>query len=169
MAKWSFGSVNWTPTATADTTAHANATYQALGGGSATQRVEVLEVYEAGVAGASSPTFLMLARSSTLGITPTALAAPAYAGPLDPATAPLAAPPTAYTAAGTGPQRSALTTVARLNLAINAFGGIVRWVAAPREEYVVYGTAVNAGEGILSAFTGGTPGAINSHIVYEPA
>src|SRR5436309_5583109 len=115
MAKWSFGNVNWTPTATADATTLVNATYQALGGGSATQRIEVIEVYAAGVAGASSPTFLMLARDSTLGATPTALAAPAYAGPLDTATAALALPPTAFTAATTGPQRSNATTSARLN------------------------------------------------------
>ncbi len=169
MAKRSFGNVNWTPTATADAVAHANATHQTLKGGSTTQRNEVIEVYAAGMAGASSPTFLMLARASVLGITPTALAAPAFDGPLDPATAALAAPPVSYTAAATGPQRSAATTLARLNLAINAFGGIVRWVAAVREEFVIFGNAVNDGEAVLSAFTGGTPGAINSHIVFEPA
>lgn len=168
MAKRSFGNINWTPTATADATAHANATYQALKGGSTTQRLEVVEVSLEGMGGASTPTFTMLARASTLGITPTALAAPAFDGPLDPATAPLAAPPVSYTAAATGPLRSNATTIARLNLGLNAFGGIYRWVSAPREEFVIFGNAVNDGEAILSAFTGGTPGALNSHIVYEP-
>lgn len=169
MAKFSFGNTNWTPTATADGAALANATYQALKGGSATQKLEVLEIYMAGNANSvNSPTFMQMARASTLGITPTALAAPAFDGPLDPNTAALAAPPVSYTAAGTGSVRSAATSAARLNLGINALGGIVRWVAAIREEWIIFGNAVTVGESNLSAFTGGTPGALNSHIVYEP-
>src|SRR5262245_25093999 len=168
MAKRSFGNMNWTPTATGDASTLANATYQALKGGSTTQRNEVEEIYVAGVAGASSPTFLMFARDSTLGTTPTALAAPAYDGHLDPSTAALAAPPVSFTAAATGPSRSNSTSQARLNLALNAFGGIVRWVAAPFERFIIYGNAATDGEASLSAFTGGTVGAINTHIIYEP-
>lgn len=168
MAKRAFGNVNWTPTATADTTNLADGTYQALGGGSATQRIEVIEVYAAGMAGASSPTYLMLCRDSQVGGT-TALVAPAFDGPLDPSTAALTAAPIAYTVhTTTFPQRSVLTTVPRLNLGLNAFGGIVRWVAAPREEFIIYGSAANAGEASLSAYTGGTAGAINTHVIYEP-
>jgi hypothetical protein len=110
----------------------------------------------------------MFARSSTLAVTPTALSAPAYDGPLDPATADLAAVPITFTAAATGPQRSAVVTSARLNLALNAFGGIIRWVAAVREEFVIFSATAPAGEATLSAYTGGTPGAVNTHIVYEP-
>ena len=168
MAKRTFGNTNWTPTATADTTALANATYQALKGGSTTQRLEVNEIYMAGNAAVHSPTFMQLARSSTLGITPTALAAPAFDGPLDPNTAALAAPPVSYTAAATGPQRSAVVGDGRLNVDINAFGGVVRWVAAFREDWIIHGSAVTIGESTLSAFTGGTVGALNSHIIYEP-
>lgn len=168
MAKWSFGNVNWTPTATADAATMANATYQELVGGSTTQRVEVIEIYIAGMAGASSPTFTMFALDSTKSATPTALAAPAYNGPLDSATAALAAPQIANTAATTGPQRSNATTLPRLNLGLNAFGGIVRWLAAPREEFILLGNATSVGAASLSAFTGGTAGAVNTHIVYEP-
>jgi hypothetical protein len=169
MAKWSFGNTNWTPTATADAAALANATYQALKGGSTTQRLEVVEIYMAGNANSvNSPTFMQFARNSTLGITPTALAAPMHDGPLDPNTAALGAPPVSYCAAGTGPLRSNATTSARLDLGINALGGIVRWVAAFREEWIIFGNAVTVGESSLSAFTGGTPGALNSHIIYEP-
>lgn len=167
MGKMSFSNTNWTPTATADTTALANGTYQAIKGGSTTQVSQVIEVYMAGNAAVTSPTFMQLARASTLATTPTALAAPASCGPLDPNLAALAAPVVAFVAAAAGSQRSAVTTNARLNLGINAFGGIVRWVAADNEEWIIFGNAATNGESNLSAFTGGTPGALNSHIIFE--
>jgi hypothetical protein len=168
MAKWAFGTTAWTPTATADNSTLANSTYMALIGGSGSQRIEVIEIFIAGVGTASNPTYLMLCRDSTIATTPTALSAPAYCGPMDPATAALSAPPVGMTAAGTGPKRSIATTDARLNLGLNAFGGIVRWIAAPREEWIIYGNTAQLGESSLSAYTGGTPGAIDSHIVFEP-
>lgn len=168
MAKRSFQAVNWTATATADTTAHTNAQYQAIKGGSTTQKIDVLEVMISGFANATAPVIMQLARTTTLGITPTALAAPNSDGPLDPATAALAAPPVTYSAAGTGPQRSALTTDARLNLGLNAFAGIVRWNAAPTQQYGLLGNALGPGESVLSSFTGTTAGAVSSHIIYEP-
>jgi hypothetical protein len=168
MSKRSFGTSNWTPATTADAAAHASAAYQCLKGGTTTQILEIKEIYMAGmVASTSSPMFMMMARASTLGITPTTLAAPAHDGPLHPSVAALAAVPVSYTAAATGPQRSNAITSARLELGINAWGGIVRWVPSDREEWVSLGNAVDAGESILSSL-GGTPGAINSHIVYEP-
>src|SRR5207253_235744 len=167
MGKWSTGQVNWTPTATADTTALATNTYAALGGGTSTQRLECIEFYIAGVAGASSPTFLMFARDSTVGTSVTALAAPAFQGPLDAVGQALVATPSSFVSAGGPPQRSAVTTLARLNLALNAFGGIVRWVAAPGEEFSIVGNTASLGEASLSAFTGGTVGLINHHIIYE--
>lgn len=169
MSNWSFQAVNWTPTAQADGAALTNATYQAIKGGSGTQKLTIKEVMVSGLAASSSPTILQLARSGTIETTPTALAAPNSDGPLDPATAALAAPPVSFVAAAAGPQRSAATTAARLNLALNAFGGIVRWVAAPGAEWGQVGNTATLGESILSAFTGGTVGAISSHLVYEPA
>lgn len=166
MGKRSFGNTNWTPTATADTIAMANATYQAVKGAAATSRNEIIEVYMAGmVASTSSPTFMQLAYSSTVATTPTALATPAFDGPLDPAA--ITGATVTYTASAAGPQRSVVVTVPRLNIGINAWGGIVRWVAANREEFIIAGTAATGGEATLSAFTGGTVGAINSHIIYE--
>lgn len=168
MAKRSFAAANWTPTATADTTALANATYQALKGGSATQKIDILEVMVSGLAGASSPTILQLARVSTVETTPTALASPNQDGPADASTAALAAPPVSFVAAAAGPQRSAVTTDAKLNMAINAFGGILRWNAAPTQQWNQIGNTASLGESVLSAFTGGTVGAISSHLLYEP-
>lgn len=166
MGKRSFSFTSWTPAATADTIAHANDTYMALKGAATTSRNEVIEVYMAGmVSSTSSPTFMQLAYSSTLGITPTTLATTSTDGPLDPAS--VTGATVTYRAAGTGPLRAATVTLPRLNLGINAWGGIVRWVASHREEFIITGNAVSGGEGVLSAFTGGTPGALSSHIIYE--
>lgn len=164
MAKWSASVPTWTPVAVADATNYTDAGHHTLQGGSATQRIQLLEVYMGGQAGASSPCIMQLGRTSTVGATLTA----GRFAPLDPHTAALAAPPVAYNTSTTKPQRSA-TLGALLNLSYNAFGGIVRWVAAPGEEIVQFGNAVNLGELSLSAFTGGTPGLTGSHMIVEPA
>lgn len=166
IAKWSFAVPTWTPVAVADTVAMTSNGYQALTGGTATQVLTVIELYLGGQAGASSPSIMMAARDSTLATTPTALAAPNTLNALNPATAALAAPMVGQVAAATGPQRSA--TGKLLNLSFNAFGGIVRWVAAPGEELGLLGTTAASGELSLSAFTGGTPGLLGSHIIFEP-
>lgn len=168
MAKRIFSVVNWTPTATADASALANATYATLKGGSTTQLITVLEIMVSGFAGASSPTILQMARAGTIETTPTALAAPNSDGVAHPSSAALAAPPVSFVAAAAGPQRSSATTDARLDMGLNAFGGIKRWVAAPGAEWFILGNTASAGESILSAFSGGTVGAISSHIEYEP-
>lgn len=168
MAKRSFSAPNYTPTATGDASALAGGTYQAIQGGSATQVLRVPEVMASGMAGASAPTILQFARASNVGAAITALAAPNSDGPLHPLTAALAAAPITFTAATTGPQRSAATTDPRLDMSINAFGGIKRWVAAPDEEWWIFGNAASAGMSLLSAYSGGTAGVLNSHIVYEP-
>lgn len=166
MAKWSFELATWTPVAVADTTAYTANGYQALQGGNSTQRIDIQEVYMGGQAGASSPTFMTLARDSTVGASLTSLTTGQKNAALDPATAALAAPQGAFTAATTEPNRSA--TLAGLNLSFNAFGGIVRWVAPPGGEMRMLGNAASLGEVSLSAYTGGTPGLMGSHIVYEP-
>jgi hypothetical protein len=167
MAKRSFKLSTWTPTAVADTTNMTDNGYQGLMGGSSTQKLTLLEVYMGGQAGASSPSIMLLSRDSTVQATPTALTTGQSDAPFDPATAALAAPPVAFTASTTKPQRSA--TLGLLNLSFNAFGGIVRWVAAPGEEIGILGNTASLGEVSLSAFTGGTPGLMGSHIIYEPS
>jgi len=120
-----------------------------------------------GQAGASSPTIMMFARDSTLVATPTALAAPVSDGPLNTLSPATAVGNISACQAGTAPQRAAGTTSARLNLSFNAFGGIVRWVAYPGEEWGIIGVTTSISESTLSAFTGGTPGLMGSHIIYE--
>jgi hypothetical protein len=166
MAKRSVSVTTMTPTATADTTNLVDATYPCIvQGGSTTQRVNIIEVELGGQAGASAPTFMVLARDTTVAVT-NSLGAGQADEPLDAATAALAAPPKTGNTNTTKPQRSA--TGKLLNLSFNAFGGIVRWVAAPGEEISIVGNTQPLGEVSLSAFTGGTPGLMGAHLIYEP-
>lgn len=166
MAKRSFKVSTWTPVAVADTANFTNNGYMGLMGGSTTQRLSVIEIYMGGQAGASTPCYMVLSRDSTVQGTPTSLSTAESDAAFDPSTAALAAPPVAFTASNTKPQRSA--TLGLLSLAFNCFGGIVRWVAAPGEEIGVLGNTASLGEISLSAYTGGTPGAMGAHIIYEP-
>lgn len=170
MSKRVFHATNYTPTAQADTTALTSGTYQALKA-AVSSVVQVIEIMISGLAGSSAPTIMQFARASTLETTPTALASPNSDAFMNPIAHAISPAPVAFVAASTGPQRSATTTDAKLDLNLNAFGGIVRWQAAPGEEWWLHGAstvAAPAGESILSAFTGGTVGAVSSHIIYEP-
>lgn len=168
MAKWSFASEGFTPVAVLDTAAFTDSGYMGLMGGTTTQRIDIYEVYIAGLAGSSTPTPLVLGRDSTVQATPTSLTTAQSNGALDPATAAWSSPvgPIAFVASTTKPQRSA--TLAKLILGLNAFGGIVRWVAAPGSELKLLGNTASLGEASLSCYTGGTPGLVAAHILYEP-
>lgn len=167
MAKRSFSEATYTPTAIADATNIANATYQAIGASNNTTGLLVSEIYIGGQASASSINIMQFARDSQLGATPTALAAPNTDGPLNSLTPAAQVGSITYTASTSAPQRSNTTTSARLTLSLNVFGGIVRWVAYPGEEWGIFGTTVSASESTLSAFTGGSAGLCGSHIIYE--
>jgi hypothetical protein len=164
MARWSGARNNWTPTAVADTTAFTDGGYMALQGGTTTQRINLLEVYMGGLAAASAAAQMILARDSTIGVT--ALAGALGPNGLDAASAALAAPPVFFSSSTTKPGRS--NTAQLLMLGFNAFGGIVRWVAAPGEEIGMLGTAASNGELSLSSASTGTPGLMNSHFIIEP-
>ncbi len=167
MAKRSFALATWTPVAVADNSVFTDNGYQGLMGGSTTQRLVVSEIEMGGQATSSTPCIMLFGRDSTVQATPTALTTGQYDQALDPSTAALAAPPVAFTASTTKPKRS-ITLGALLNLSFNAFGGIVRWVAAPGGEIGVLGNTASLGEVSLSHYTGGTPGLMGSHIIYEP-
>ena len=166
MAKWSAMNVNWTPTAVADTTNFTSGGYHALQGGSTTQRNLVWEISLNGqAASSSSPTFMILSRDSTIGVT-TGAASNTDAS-MDTATAALTAAPITTNAWTTKPQRS--STLHLMNCSLNAFGGVYFWRANRVEECVtIVGNTASLGEVSLSAFTGGTPGAMGTHMVYEP-
>jgi hypothetical protein len=166
MAKRTFSVATFTPVAVADAVAFTNQGYMALQGGSSTQRTRVLEIFMGGQASSSAVSIMTLARDSTVGVTLTALTTGEKDASFDPASAALAAPVVPFTQSTTKPQRS--STLGLLNLSFNAFGGIVRWVAAPDEEIYMLGNTASFGEISLSAFTGGSPGLMGAHIVYEP-
>lgn len=163
MARWVATQNNWTPTAVADTTNYTNSGYFALQGGSSTQRSNILEVYMGGLASASAPAQMLLARDSTVGAT--SLSGGTLAA-IDPSSAALAAPPVQFSTSTTKPQRS--STAYLLTLGFNAFGGVVRWVAAPGQEIGMLGNTASNGEISLSHGASGTPGLMACHIMFEP-
>lgn len=162
MAKWSGSQSNFTPVAVADATNFTSAGFLAVQGGSTTQRINVLEVYMGGLASASAPAQMCVARDSTVGATLSG----GFNAALDPSTAALGAPVVAFSAASTKPQRSA--TLQLLQLGFNAFGGVVRWLAAPGEEIGMLGNTASLGELSLSHLSTGTPGLMSAHFIFEP-
>lgn len=165
MARWSAALNNWTPAAIADTTNLTTLQFHALQGGSSTQRINLLEVYMGGLAAASAPAQMLVARDST--VFAGATSNTATLASLDPASAALALPPLSQNVGSTTlPQRS--STLKLLNLGFNAFGGIVRWVAAPGEELGILGNTASFGEISLSSASTGTPGLMSSHFIFEP-
>jgi hypothetical protein len=116
-------------------------------------------------ASSSSPTFMILGRDSTTaatnaastGQTDTSINSEGTFGTL----------PLTFSSNTTTPQRSA--SLHMQNCSLNAFGGNYFWRANRMEESpLLYGNAANVGEASLSAYTGGTTGAIGVHMIYEP-
>ncbi len=169
MSKRVFSAYNIIPAGTADTTQLPAGQYMALCGGSTTQKTDILEVKIMGMTSAAtpSPTPLVLGRVSAIHVTPTPLATPNVDGPMDPATAALAAPVLAMIAASTNPSRSA--TDAKIEMGLNTFGGLFRWNASPTQQFTMLGNAINFGEAVLSSLNFGVPGAFSAHIIYETA
>lgn len=173
MSRRLFTVPSFTPTAIADTTALTNGAHMSLEAGSATTALMVTEIFIQGL-GTSNTNINnnVFARNSTNATTPTALAAPAADGPMPGGLASaLTTVPVSYTAASTPPQRSALTTVAKLMLSINALGGIARWKPADLSEaWWIMGQTVNIAGSSLSASTaaGTTSAAQAASLMYEP-
>jgi len=152
----------WTPIAVADTTAFTDNGHQTIQGGVGTQISALREVYIAGLAGASSPTPLVLGRNSTVGGTLTA----GRLAPTHPSSVLIANPPVNFAVSTTKPQRSA-TLGMLLVLGLNAFGGIVRRYMGPNETIASLGNTASLGELSLNCFTGGTPGLVSSELIID--
>lgn len=169
MADRIFGVPTFSPTATNDGSALANATYMALIAGTALQGLLVKEIYVGGQATSSTVNQMLFARSSTVGVTPTALAAPNSDGAKNGFSTATSTVAKSYVAAATGPLRSATTTQPKLNLSHNAFGGIVKWQGDPNGTggyWMIFGVTADISESVLSCLTNGG-GAVGAHIVYE--
>lgn len=162
MARYSATFTSVTSAALADTVAAVNAAYPgSLRGGGASVLGKIDEVEIAGEDSASNATTMILARASTLSVGALSV------GNNAPQDVQSTAPGTIFnwgnTAATSGAQRSA--TLYLLSLSLNTWGGINRWQARYGEELTLFGTAVNAGEVLLSAKTG--TGKSSGHILYN--
>lgn len=129
--------------------------------GGATQQHKINEVYIGGEDTASTPTSMILARTSTISVGALSVGNLALADFLS--TAPATAPSWGSTAATTFPQRS--STLYLLNLSLNTYGGIARWQARYGEEITSYGNTASGGEVCLSSKAG--TGKTSGHILFE--
>lgn len=163
MARYTAAWSNVTAAALVDTLAATNATYPgSLRGGGASVLGRINEVYIGGMeTAASNATDMVLARASTLSVGTLSVGTNALVDVQ--ATAPGTIFSWGNTAVTSGAQRAA--TLYLLGLALNCYGGISRWQARVGEEITAFGTAVNAGELMLSAKTG--TGKSSGHIIYE--
>ena len=168
MSKRLFQQSTFTPTQQVDQVL--TGSWMAIKAGSATDILKIGKIILAGQAASASINAMCLARSSTLAITPTALALPNSDSTVNVAATAAATLPVAFVAAATAPNRSPAVTVARLNLVFNAFGGIMTWQTNPgsEEEWVSVGTATTSNsESVLSAYNVGAPGAMSGEFFYE--
>ena len=158
MAQYALGAQGWTPVAHADgASALANNSYQGCRTTTAANTIRLVEVFVGGEATSSTVNRMAYRRVSTQVATPTAVTP----GGLNPASqASLAA---GYVAATTGP--TIASTAHLLDLAFNAFGGVIRWVAAPGEELWQIGTAGPNTEGVFDSISG--TGVVSSNLKLE--
>jgi hypothetical protein len=161
MAKYSMTWQGTTAVVVADTNAYTDAGYEGfLQGGSATMRLVVSEVYIGGEDTASTVNTIVLARDSTVGATAISGNKNAVLDASNTAPGTVAVFGNTST---TKPQRS--STLHLLQLSMNSFGGIVRWVAAPGNEITVVTATQPLGEISISHVAG--TGKTSGHIIYE--
>lgn len=168
MSKRIFQQSTFTPTQQADGVL--TGSWMAIKPGSATDIMKIGKIVLAGQAATSAINAMCMARSSALGITPTALALPNSDGPANTNATPVTTVPVAFVAAATAPNRSPAATIARLNLVFNAFGGLMTWQTNPgsEEEWTSFGNATTSqSESVLSAYNVGAPGAMSGEFFYE--
>jgi len=158
-----------TLTATADTTNLVDSSYPFALQGIASQRTAIEEIYMGGQTGASSIQIMVLGRDSQVGSGSLTKDGALTDEGMDADITALVSGsvPTVFNKAATNkPQRD--TAKALMNLSFNAFGGVVRWVAAPDEKVYISGATASKGEVSLSAYTGSTAsGVIGAHMVFE--
>jgi hypothetical protein len=133
---------------------------------SATQIVDVDEILISGMASASTLGSFIGVQMSTLGATPTALANPNGDGPMQQGSTPVIQ--SAFITATTQGTPSSSGTAPGINLGVNTFGGIIRWNAAPTQQYTMIGNASPGGIMIINQSTVGATTTANAHIIYEP-
>jgi hypothetical protein len=157
MAQYTHGAVGYIPAEHADgASSLVDNTYQAVRTTTAST-LRVVELFIGGEATASTVNRMALRRLSTNAITPTNQT-PAALNPLSAASV-----SQGYVAAGTGP--TIASTQHLTNMALNVFGGVIRWVAAPGEEVYATASAVPNGELVLDSISGVGP--VSTDIKFE--
>lgn len=157
MPQYTTARAGWTPVAHADSaSALADASYHAVRTTTAST-IRIVEVFIGGEATASTVNRMSVRRLSTNASTPTDVA-PA---PLSPFSA--AAITQGYSAATTGPTIAA--TGHLLNLALNTFAGIIRWMAMPGSELWFTAQTAPNGQGVLDSISG--TGVVSTHLIFE--
>lgn len=129
--------------------------------GGATQLHKVNEVYIGGEDSTSTPTTMILARTSTISVGALTVGNVSLQDALSTTQSTL--PSWGSTAATTFPQRS--STLYMLQPSLNTFGGIARWQARYGEEITAYGNTATLGELLLSSKVGA--GKTSGHILFE--
>lgn len=173
MAKRTFNFNGTNVTASALGSAAGASQYMGIAGANGTQYIDILEVKVSGSGTASAVLGTTLARVSSAHTGgQSALASPNSDGPMNPATAALAAPPVTWINATTlqsTPSSAAADT--KFDLTTNAFGGIVRENFAPTQQFSMVGSTATLGETVLfnSSSANGATGSFNAAIIYEPA
>jgi len=178
MAKRVASLATFTPTAQADGTLTTQTFF--VGGGyfgtaSSIDIMSMNDIVQAGQATSSAFNAMCLTRTSTLGVTPTALALPNSDGFIKTGSPAYSNNPTWYWAASTAPARAPATTISRLQLGFNAFGGTLRTAFAPGNEWISVGAAgstngvASQSENIFSCHNAAstTSGAQSISITYE--
>lgn len=166
MAKRTFSTLGltWAPIALGLATAN---NYMALQPASATQVVDIDEVLISGTVGTGTVGAFVLSQLSSFCATPTPLSSPASDGPMVQGATPTIQ--TTYITAGTQPTIGSTATTPKLNLGLNMFGGIIRWNAAPTQQWTCTGSTAPGGGIVFNATAGtGASGTSNAHIIYEP-
>lgn len=156
MAFFVHGAAGWTPVAHADGASPANNTYQAVRT-ETTSTLRIVEFFIGGEATASTVNRMSLRRLSTNALTPTNQP-PGATNPLS-----IAATSDGYVAAATAPVIASTQHLA--NVALNTFGGVVRWVAAPGEEIWATASTAPNGEICLDSISGA--GIVSTDIRFE--
>lgn len=162
MAMYSQSWQTVTFTATADGANLVDSTYAAyLQGGTSTQQLKINEIYIGGEDTATTANTIVLGRDSTV---KTGTTGGGFTALLDgSATAAATVAVAGNTAGTTKPQRS--TTLHLLQLTMNSFGGICRWVVPQGATVSVVGNTASLGEVSLSSVTGA--GKTSGHIIFE--
>jgi hypothetical protein len=179
MAKrvFSTNNMSWIASAAGSAiTAPSTPQWMAVKGGNGTAIIDVLEILISGLASASTLGGFIFSRVTGLeaaagGSALTTSAPKSSDGLLNPSGQAITNPVVVFNAASTtGITPSNVVTNADLNLGLNMFGGILRWNAAPTQQWWIVGNTTTTGESALynSLTAGGATGLASAHIIYEP-